>query len=194
MKIFYDFGGSDGSPGTNQDTSSLGPPNLRFKTADDATIDTNNPLPVPSSGTTYSYWKQVYLFCSTAPSTQIDNVKFYTDGSSNWGASVACYIGTAFPTKNSGSDAGYDVATGTGGTSGDPAWYGGSAHGDITYVADVFDYTSGSSLDVSISETSNIIDAASETTNYIVLQMEVLSSASAGDLANETFTFRYDEI
>ena len=30
------------------DTSALGPPNIRFKTADDAVIDANNPIPIPA--------------------------------------------------------------------------------------------------------------------------------------------------
>ncbi len=32
--VMFDFGGTDGTPGTQQDTSSLGPPNIRFKDAD----------------------------------------------------------------------------------------------------------------------------------------------------------------
>ena len=41
MDVYFDFGGSDTSPGTEQDTDALGPPRMRFKTADDATIDLN---------------------------------------------------------------------------------------------------------------------------------------------------------
>ena len=80
MDVYFDFGGSDTSPGTEQDTDALGPPRMRFKTADDATIDLNNPIPIPPSGTKYSYWKQIYLYCGTQPATQVDNIKFYTDG------------------------------------------------------------------------------------------------------------------
>ena len=35
--------------------------NVRFKTADDATQDTNNPMVKPASGTNYSYKKTIYL-------------------------------------------------------------------------------------------------------------------------------------
>ncbi len=77
VKVFYDFGGSDGNPATEQDTSSLGPPNLRFKTNDNATIDNQDPIPIPTSGSVDSYWKHVYLKFTGGTFTQIDNVKFY---------------------------------------------------------------------------------------------------------------------
>ena len=55
VAVFFDFGGSNTTPATEQDTSALGPPNLRFKTADDATIDNQNPIPIPASGNISSY-------------------------------------------------------------------------------------------------------------------------------------------
>ena len=41
MSVYYDFGGTNDNPGTEQDIDALGPPRLRFKDADNATIDTN---------------------------------------------------------------------------------------------------------------------------------------------------------
>ena len=183
--VFYDFGGSDNSPGTEQDIDGLGPPTLRFKQADDATIDANSPMPIPAAGTEYSRWKQIYLKCSTAPDTQVDNVQFYTDGG-GFGTGIAVKVGDEFPVKNSGADTGYDVSDA------DEVM---TNHTDITGSTDAFDYTSGSTLaGPSISEAGNIINAIGETTNYLVLQMEVISTASPGDLANEEFVFQYDEI
>ncbi len=190
MKVYCDYGGSDGSPGTNQDTSALGPPNVRFKTSDDNTIDANNPIPIPAAGTTYSYWKHLYLLCSVAPSTQIDNVKFYTDGS-GFGTGITVKVGDETPTKNSGSDAGYVVATGTQGSTGDELV---ANNAQITGSTDAFSYTSASPKSVSISESGNIMDAQNETTDYLVVQMEVDNTASPGNLTDETITFRYDEI
>ena len=190
LSVYFDFGGSDTSPGTEQDTDALGPPNIRFKTADDATIDTNNPIPIPAAGTKYSYWKQIYLYCDTAPSTKVDNVKLYSDGG-GFGTGITVKVGDETPTKNSGSNAGYEVATGTPGDTGDEMV---AAHAGLTGSTDLFTYTSVSPKTVSISETSSQIDAIGETTNYVILQMEVISTASPGDLANETITFQYDEI
>jgi len=190
MDVYFDFGGSDGTPGTEQDTDALGPPRLRFKTADDATIDTNNPIPIPAAGTKYSYWKQIYLYCGTAPSTQVDNVKLYTDAG-GFGTGITVKAGDEFPTKTAALDTGYEVATGTPGDTGDEMV---AAHAGLTGSTDVFTFTSGAPLSVTITEAGNIIDAIGETTNYVCLQMEVGSTASPGDLTDETFTFQYDEV
>lgn len=190
VKVFYDFGGSDGNPATEQDTSSLGPPNLRFKTNDNATIDNQDPIPIPTSGSVDSYWKHVYLKCTGGTFTQIDNVKFYTDGS-GFGTGITTNVGNQLPTKNSGSDAGYEVATGTAGSSGDEMV---ASHTGISAKSDAFGKTSGSPMTVSISESGSLIDATNETTNYLVFQMNVASTAGPGNLSDETWTFQYDEI
>ncbi len=171
------------------DTTALGPPNIRFKTADDATIDANNPIPIPASGTNRSFWKHIFLKANGGTFTQIDNVKFFTDGT-GFGTGITTFVGDETPTKNSGSTAGYDQATGMVGSDGDEL----TTHTNITAKTDAFTFTSGSPKTVSISETSNIIDAVGETTNYVVGQMDVASTASPGDLADETWTFQYDEI
>ena len=186
IDLYYDFGGSDNNPGTEQDTDALGPPQLRFKQADDATIDTVAPIPIPAAGTEYSRWKQIYLYCAAAPDTQIDNLKFYTDGT-GFGTGITVNVGDEFPVKNSGANTGYDVSD---------ANEIMTEHTDITGVTDAFDYTTGGSelAGPSISEAGNIINAIGETSNYLVLQMTVESTASPGDLANETFVIQYDEI
>ena len=185
FSVFFDFGGTDNTPGTEQNIDALGPPTLRFKQADDATIDQVAPMPIPAAGSEYSRWKQIYLKCTTAPDTKVDNIKFYTDGG-GFGTGITCNAGDQFPVKNSGADTGYDVSdTNEIMTN----------HTDISSETDAFTFTSGSPLSgPSISEASSQIDAINETTNYLVLQMVVASTASPGDLANETFTFQYDEI
>lgn len=186
FSVYFDFGGTDATPGTEQDIDALGPPTLRFKVADDATIDSNDPIPIPASGTNYSYWKQIYLYCDTAPSTSVDNIKFYTDGS-GFGTGITVKVGSQFPTKNSGSDAGYEVA--------DTAAEMVANHSGLSASTDAFGYTSGSPLSgPSISESGNLINAIGETTNYLVLQMEVADTASPGNLTDETMTFQYDEV
>ena len=183
--VYYDFGGSDNSPGTEQDIDELGAPNLRFKQADNATIDANDPMPIPAAGNEYSRWKQIYLKCATAPDTQVDNIRFFTDGG-GFGTGITVNAADEFPVKNSGADTGYDVSD---------ADVVMTTHTDITAVTDAFTFTSGSPLSgPTISEAGSVINAIGETTNYLVLQMVVASTASPGDLANETFTLRYDEI
>lgn len=191
VSIYFDFGGSDTSPGTEQDVDALGPPNLRFKLADDATIDTNNKLVIPAAGTNYSFWKQIYLYCDAPDGNSLDNLKTYADGANNFGTGVDLQVSTSFPTKNSGSDAGYEVATGSG-DSGDEMQ---ANHAGVTGKASIFTYTSGSPLSgPSISEAGAVIDLATETSNYLVFQMDVASTAGPGELpVDETITIQYDE-
>ena len=191
FSVYFDTGGTDNTPGASTDVDALGAPALRFKTNDNTTIDAIDPIPVPSSGTNYSYWKQIYLYCDTAPDTQVDNIKFYTDGA-GFGTGITLNVGDEFPTKNNASDAGYEVATGTSGTSGDEVV---AAHADLTGVTDAFTFTSGSPLSgPTISEDSSIINAIGETSNYLVLQVAVGTTASPGNKTDETLTFQYDEI
>jgi len=189
--VFFDFGGTDATPGTQQDTDGLGPPNIRFKTEDDATIDVNNPVPIPTAGTNRSYWKQLYLKCNTAPDTQVDNIKWFTDGV-GYGTGITLQVGDEFPVKNSGSSAGYELATGTPGTTGNDVV---TDHAGITGVTSAFSFTVGSPLSgPTISEAGSIINAINETTDYLILQADVISSATPGNKADETLTFQYDEI
>jgi hypothetical protein len=94
FKVMFDFGGTDGTPGTEQNVDALG--------------------------------KQIYMECTTGPDTQVDNVKFYTDGG-GYGTGITTKVGTETPVKNSGANTGYEVATGTPGDTGDEMVAG---HGD----------------------------------------------------------------
>lgn len=186
--VIYDWGGADGAAATQTDVDALGPPTIRFKNADDATIDAVDKLVVPAAPTKYSFWKHLCLLCSAADSHTMNNVAFYTDGSNTLGTGIEVYAGLQFPERTSASDAGYEVAAA------DEELVAG--HGGITTKASVFDYSAGEAtdLDMTITEAGGIINAANETSNYLVLQMWVIDTASPGDLTNETGTFSYDEV
>ena len=149
MHIYFDYGGSDTAPGSEFSVEGAGPPTLRFKTADDPLIDTANPILIPSAGTKYSYWKQIYLLCADPDDNIIDNVKFYSDAAIGFGTGVTLMVGDETPTKNSQVSAGYEVATGTPGTTGDEMV---AAHASLTGSTDAASLTVGSPLTVSISE------------------------------------------
>lgn len=191
LSVLFDLSGTDGTPGTNQDTDALGPPNIRWKTNDNATIDSVDPVPIPAAGTNYSYWKQIYLKCDVAPDTSVDNIKFFTDGT-GYGTGITLNVADQFPTKNNASSSGYEVATGTPGSTGNEVI---ANHAGVTSVTDSFTFTSGSPLaGPTISEDTNIINAVGETTNYLVFQLAVISTATPGNKTDETLTFQYDEI
>jgi len=193
FSVYFDTAGSDTAPGASTDVDALGAPALRFKTNDNTAIDAIDPVPVPASGTNYSYWKQIYLYCDAAPDTQVDNVKFFTDGV-NFGTGITLNVGLQFPTHNSASNAGYEVAS-TGGTSGTTGVEVITGHAGISSVADAFGYVTGSLLTgPSISEDSSIINAIGESTNYLILQVAVGTTAVPGNKSDVTLRFQYDEI
>ena len=73
--------------------------------------------------------------------TQIDNVKFYTDGG-GFGTGISTFVGNQIAsTKNSGTNSGYVVATGTVGTSGNAMV---ASHAGVSAQTDAFTFTSGS--------------------------------------------------
>jgi hypothetical protein len=145
--------------------------NLRFNTDDTVNPGTTNPLVKPSAGTNRSYWKTVYLNADTTPSGTINNVKIYCDGAIGW-TGCTLYIG---------STGTYTEATGTPGTTGNDS---------SVATAAITNYTSGApkSLTGTISNPST-----GRITDYVVMQVDVSTSAVAGTLSAETLTFQYDE-
>lgn len=144
------------------------------------TADVDNPIQVPTSGTNYSYWVTTRLDATVTPSGTIDNLRFYTDGSNNFGTGVTCV----------GQEAtSYVQATGTAGTTGTELTTGNHAGLTGTPV-DVFGLTSGSpkSLAGSISNPST-----GQFGSRFVYQLAIASTANPGATAQETFTWKYDE-
>lgn len=156
--------------------------NLRFNVADDNDQDTGNPVPIPPSGTNYSYWKHIYLRCTTAPDTQCDNFKFYSDGV---GYDAGCTIKVSTNVVDNDTD--YDQA--------DAATEMVANHTGVDSSASVNDYTSGGTkLDLTVVPGDSLIDAIGEETDYLVFQLEVTNSASPGAMTSKTMTIQYDEI
>ena len=145
---------------------------VRFKDADDATVDSNNPLVIPAAGSIYSYTKKLRAKMTVAPNTQVDNFRWYSDGSSGWGSYITCTV------KNLGNTWGANYKT---------AMSGG---------ADFFAKTSGSPLDGDGTNTGPFLPAANGTYigDLIELQMAVTYQATQGTLATESVTLAYDEI
>jgi len=177
--VVWDFGGTANTPGTSAQTVT----NLRFNNEDTNDQDTASPITIPSGADVYSFWKHVYLNCTTGPDTQVDNIRIYSDATLGW-TGCTVNVGDGTQTHTSVSAAGYDPGQALVMTT----------HDTVSAVTSLFTYTSGAPRTVSISETSNIINATSETSDYVVLQLVVSSSATAGTQATETITWLYDEI
>lgn len=169
--------GASGSP-TKTDITGI---NTRANAEDaHSTAGTNNPIQIPGSGTNYSYWVSTRLSADTSPSGTIDNIRWYSDGSNNFGTGVTC---------KGNSATSYVQATGTLGTTGTQLTTGNHS-GLSAAPVDVFTHTSGSpkSLSGSISNPST-----GDFGDFFVYQIEVGTSAGPGATAQETFTFKYDE-
>ena len=145
---------------------------VRFKDADNATVDANDPLVIPESGSIYSYTKKLRAYMEAPPDTQVDNLRWYTDGENGFGT------GISVTAKNIGTTWGANYKT------------------QMSGGADLFGYTSGSPLDGDATDAGPFTpsDDDSYIGDLIELQMAVASTANHGTLAPETLTLAYDEI
>jgi len=66
--------------------------NIRLKQADNDTVDTANPVPIPASGTNYSYVKNLAFYAVSSPANSLSNLKFYSDGSNGLGSGVGLQV------------------------------------------------------------------------------------------------------
>lgn len=145
---------------------------VRFKDADDATVDLNNPLEVPAADTIWSYTKKLRAYMEAAPDTQISNMRWYTDGTISFGTGIGVQA------KNLGVTWGANYKT------------------EMSGGSDLFGYTSGAPLDGDGTDAGPFVPADDDSYigDLIELQMSVASTASNGALAAETLTLAYDEI
>lgn len=153
----------NGTMGTNTQKDSG---TVRFKNADNATVDTGNPLVIPTAGFDFSYEKWLRLKVTVAPDNYIENLKFYTDGANGFGTGVSMFA-KAVATYATPAE-----ATATGG------------------YADAFSYTSGAALNLG----TPTVTGTGEKGSHAVLMMRVATNATQGTLTAETLTFSYDEL
>lgn len=139
---------------------------VRFKNADNATVDTANPMVKPASGTDYSFEKWLRFNVSAGTYTEITNIKAYTDGANGLGAGVGLFA-KAVPA----------YATPTEGTA-------------TTGYTNAFTYTSAAPLTLG----AGPFTATGEKGDHLVMLLTVDSTAPGGVTPAETLTFSWDEI
>jgi hypothetical protein len=161
-----------GQTATNKTAGSI-----RFKKTDDSSIDLNNVLSVPSSGTEYSMQKWLRMNVTGGSYTQITNPRFYTDtgngygtGCKLWAKTASAYTTPAIPS-----------------TSDDPPRLSG------VDMADAFSYTSASPLDMDALNAGPFTSTGYKG-DYLVLVFEVETTASQGIKTAETLTLAWDEV
>ena len=145
----------------------------RFHRADThPTVDGSTTfIPVPTSGTNYSWRKSFKLNVTGAPVGTVANMRFFSDGTS-WGTGVTCY-------------AKLKASYTQGSTSDNTALFDGTA-------LDVTTYTSGTPLTINA---GTVLSATTGygTQDYLVLQVGGDSTASAGTTSARTISWRVDE-
>ena len=147
----------------------------------------SSPIKIPTVGTNYSYWVCTRLAAATSPAGSISNLRWYGDGAANWGTGVGCNVSQA--TATNGTSVGYSQAIGTPGTTGTVLSTGN--YPSLTGApVDFTTLISSAPLAVVGSITNpNTGDFG----NFVVYQLTVGTTASAGVTAQETFTWLYDE-
>ncbi len=155
--------GPTATPADTQKDSST----VRFKNADNATVDNANPMVVPTAGQDYSYEKWLALKVTAGTYTLLDNPKFYTDGAKGWAAQVKLWAKKV---------AAYATPTEPASTAG---------------FTDAFTYTAGTPLTLGAATKTTGTGIFG---SHAVLMLEVETGASQGALAGETATFAWDEI
>lgn len=151
--------------------------NLRFCLADAANDGSAHSIQAPGSGSVQSFVAVLSPNADTAPTTGINNVKFYTSGTNPWSG----------PTLQASKGGTYTQATGT--TSTGTVLNSTNFPGTST-AADAFTYTSASPLALS----GSIAAATGRvTSDYLFLQMTVPSTTVQGILAQSTAYVQYDE-
>lgn len=136
-------------------------------------------IPVPTSGSNYSYWVTTQLNCTVAPDNALNNIFFYTDGNNGLGTGITAIVTPA---------SGYASAIGTAGSSG--TLLNSANHGAFsgTATSNLFLYTSSCKL--------TITGSTNTTGSFgyrVVLQLSVDTTAAAGNTGAETMTWTWDE-
>lgn len=143
---------------------------IRFKQADNDTVDLISKIPIPASGTNYSYPKNFQFSSTTTPSNILDNLKIYSDGVNSLGTGASLLVKTSAtyvdPTTNTTTA--------------------------VAGMSSIFGYTSSVPVPLAISG-SLTNPATGAFGDFIVMQMGIDSTAAAGTTGSETITFSYDE-
>ena len=142
---------------------------IRFKAADNTTVDTNDRLQIPVAGSIYSYTKHGRFYFQSAPSLDITNLRAYTGGGAPFGA----YVGVQYDIPAGGLGTFPNINTSISGT-------------------DIFTKLVGSPIDLDAINTGPHTGTGYKG-DHIRMQMSVTYQASPAQLTPEAVTFAYDE-
>ncbi len=153
---------------------------VRFKNADDKEVDTNDRLVVPTSLREYSFRKVLRTRITVAPDVDLQNLRFYSDGSNGFGTGIKVWYAIT-PSYTQGA-----VPS----EANDPPQFPGT-----TAMADFFGLVSGTPGDLDASSANpGPHTGTGDKGDYMNLVMEVETTAAPGQLTpTETLTVAFDE-
>jgi len=158
---------------------------VRFKNANNATVDLNDPLIVPTANREYSFekWLRAQI-TDEGGFTQITDLEAYTDGAGFVEAGIKAWYAVE-PTFQAPSIP--DEAQ-------DPPFFNGPSAGSPgNAMEDLFGLTSGAPASLGAGPFTDG-SPAEHIGDFLVMVMEVEIGASAGVLGAETLTFAFSEI
>lgn len=144
---------------------------VRFKNANNSSVDSNDPMVVPGAGTDHSFVKKLRAYMEVPPDTSVSNLQWYSDGANGFGTGITCTyvnLGVTFGTQNETDHAGTDL----------------------------FSATSGSPINGDATDAGPFVPADDNTYigDILELQLHVASTATNGTLSAETLTLSWDEV
>ena len=156
---------------------------VRFKTADDAVVDTNARLIIPASpAREHSMRKMLRLNVTVASDTDIDNVQAYTDGTNSY-QSPSTRVGIFYATRHV-----FLTPSVPSEANDPPQWPSAIA------MSDLFTATSGTPINMDALTADGPWTSTRQIGDYLGLVMNVEPSAVQGTLSpQETLTFSFDE-
>jgi hypothetical protein len=156
---------------------------IRFKNADNATVDNVNPLVVPTANTEYSFRKVLRMHISAGTFTEVSNPNFYLDGANNFGTGRKLWMNnTAQGTYTQGAK---PTVTN------DPPQFPG-----VTPMLDAFGATVGAPKDMDAANAGpfNSTGLPKDIGDYLNLVAELEIGATQGVWPGESGTWSWDEI
>jgi len=168
MVATVQIGEKNGPTGTPVFTDKTTTGTITFCNTDSTNPGSSSPLVIPTAGLEYSYEKWTRLKVTVAPSVNISNLRFYTDGTDPWvansvntyGKAVASYTAPALATSTAG------------------------------YSQIFSNYVVASPLSLG----TGTFTGTGEKGDHCVMMMTVGTAANPGQQAAETVTYAYDEI
>jgi hypothetical protein len=138
---------------------------LMMRANDAVTVTKANPITIPAEGTAYSFEKWIRFKCTAAPDNQVANFKYWGPNTPP-GTGLVLYAGT---TDTGATPVATDSSVAT--TQQDTNYY------DTSHTLAI----------------GGTLTTEDDESDYLVLQLDVGSTASPGDIAQQTHNFSYDE-